>query len=133
MLRPLTTIKDKTKKTAQRAARWLFSDRFSHMNAQTVLALNAQHVAGATLFANRADALAALPRGGKIAEMDVGYGVFSQILLERLAPKQFDAYDIFRLYETKILWGKPSADVFKGNHIGRIMRTDSTKKLLLAD
>jgi hypothetical protein len=81
---------------------------------QNVPELNAQHVAGATLFANRADALAALPQGGKIAEIGVAFGDFSQVLLEKLAPRRFDAYDIFRLHEIETIWGRPSADVFRG-------------------
>ena len=45
---------------------------------QTVPELNAEHVAGAKLFANRSEALAALPRGGNVgpnlAELCISLG-----------------------------------------------------------
>jgi len=76
--------------------------------------LHASHVAAARLYANRIDALDILPRGGVVAEIGVALGDFSQALLDRLSPRRFDAFDIFRLHEDEAVWDRPSAEVFGG-------------------
>jgi len=73
-----------------------------------------EHVDGAALYANRVSALEALPRGGVVAEIGVALGDFSQTILDRLAPRLFDAFDLFKLHEVKSFWGRSSADHFGG-------------------
>ena len=59
--------------------------------------LSAHNLRDARLYADRADMISALPvrRGGKVAEIGVWRGAFSQVLLSRLEPRQFFAFDIF--------------------------------------
>ena len=78
------------------------------------VAISSDHLAGATLYANRNDALDSWPRGAVIAELGVGFGAYSQLIMDRTYPKLFDAYDLFNLHEKETLWGKPSSHFFKG-------------------
>jgi hypothetical protein len=73
-----------------------------------------EHVDGAALYADRISALEALPRGGVVAEIGVALGDFSQAILDRLAPRLFDAFDLFKLHEVKSFWGRLPADYFGG-------------------
>ena len=73
-----------------------------------------EHVDGATLYADRINALEALPRGGAIAEIGVALGDFSHTILTRLTPRLFDAFDLFKLHEVESFWGRPSSDLFGG-------------------
>jgi hypothetical protein len=65
--------------------------------------LSAHNLRDARLYADRADLIAELPvrKGGKVAEIGVWRGAFSQVLLSKLKPSQFFAFDIFtgHLYE----------------------------------
>ena len=63
-----------------------------------------------------------LPRGAVFAEVGVGLGHFTELVLERCAPSLFLAIDEFRLHELPTLWEQPSevalggrthADAFK--------------------
>ena len=76
--------------------------------------LGAEHIAGATLYANRVDALAQVPTMGCVAEVGVAAGDFTETLLRALTPQHFDAYDIFRLHHEAHLWGRPTAELFRG-------------------
>lgn len=53
--------------------------------------LGAEHVRGATLYANRSDQIAGLPvpKGGKVAEIGVWRAAFSKVLVNTLKPRQF--------------------------------------------
>lgn len=78
------------------------------------LPLRREHVQGARLYATRDDALEALPTGGRVAEIGVAYGDFSERLCDALSPALFDAYDLFRLHEIEVIWGRRSAETFHG-------------------
>lgn len=71
-------------------------------------------VSGATIFANRRDALEVWPRGASVAELGVGFGGYSSQILSDASPSKFDAYDLFNLHEIPMLWGKPSSEIFNG-------------------
>jgi Methyltransferase domain len=79
-----------------------------------VAALSKIHVADARLYANRSDALDQLPKGGIVAEIGVAAGEFSDVILTKLSPRRFDAFDIFRLHEAKFATGLPTAEMFSG-------------------
>ena len=78
--------------------------------------LAAEHVEGARLFATREDLLLGLelPPHPKIAEVGVALGTFSRFLIDRFAPSEFHAFDLFKLHEDAMLWGKPTAEVLDG-------------------
>jgi precorrin-6B methylase 2 len=59
--------------------------------------LRQEHVDGARLMASRHDMLSVLevPEGGVIAEVGVEHGNFSLVLIERLKPREFHAFDLF--------------------------------------
>jgi hypothetical protein len=65
--------------------------------------LSAHNLRDARLYADRADMISALPirKGSKVAEIGVWRGAFSQVLVSKLEPSQFVAFDIFtgHLYE----------------------------------
>ncbi|SDB36959.1 class I SAM-dependent methyltransferase [Bauldia litoralis] len=78
------------------------------------LALRREHVQGARLYATRDDALESLPAGGHVAEIGVAYGDFSERLCGVLAPKLFDAFDLFQLHKVEVIWGRPLIETFQG-------------------
>jgi hypothetical protein len=79
--------------------------------------LRQEHVDGAILYADRVQALDALPRGGVVAEIGVAAGDFSAAMLARLAPRRFDAFDLFNVHETEQFMGWSPKDRFdKGTH-----------------
>nr|UXE44092.1 hypothetical protein Hi04_10k_c1074_00011 [uncultured bacterium] len=83
-------------------------------------ALAARHVAGAKLFTDREELVAALPveAGAMIAEVGVALGEFSEFLLTQLEPKRFVAIDIFNLHQAPSLWGKDTRQMLNGlNHL----------------
>jgi hypothetical protein len=83
-------------------------------------ALEARHLAGAGLFANREALIASLPlaAGGTIAEIGVAHGEFSEFLLAQLAPKALVAFDFFHMHEAGSLWGKDTRQLLQGmNHL----------------
>jgi hypothetical protein len=71
--------------------------------------LRSEHCAGARLFANRYDMIAALnlPRNPVITEVGVAVGDFTAFLIEFLKPSEFNAFDIFRMHEIESFWGVP--------------------------
>lgn len=76
--------------------------------------LSEAHVTGARLYANRTDALDLLPKGGIVAEIGVAAGEFSDVMLKKLTPQRFDAFDIFRLHETKFATALTTEEMFGG-------------------
>jgi hypothetical protein len=75
--------------------------------------LEARHVEGARLFANRYDLIRELnlPKNPVIAEIGVALGDFSRFLIDCLRPSQFHAFDIFLLHTEEVIWGRPAAEV----------------------
>jgi hypothetical protein len=59
------------------------------------------------LFADRLDALSALPKHGAVAEVGVAFGDFSMELLRHLTPRRFVGIDQFGLEALPELWGRP--------------------------
>jgi hypothetical protein len=78
--------------------------------------LSAEHVRGAQLYANRTDQIAALPvrKGGKVAEIGVWRATFSKVLVTRLEPRQFLAFDIFTGHEETDWNGMTGHELFDG-------------------
>lgn len=83
-------------------------------DAPSFPALDQVHVAGAKLYADRVTALDIIPPGGRIAEVGVALGCFSEVILAKLKPSRFDAFDLFRLHEVDHFWGKSSDEWFAG-------------------
>lgn len=84
------------------------------MSKPIPIGITSDAVSGATLFANRRDALAMWPKNSKVAELGVGFGGYTAEILSTVKPLQFDAYDLFNLHEIPMLWGKPSSEIFSG-------------------
>jgi Methyltransferase domain len=78
--------------------------------------LAAEHVRDARLFANREDMLLQLPivKAGKIAEVGVMRGDFSEFMINTLRPRRFVAFDLFTAHTVPQIWGIPSSQVFDG-------------------
>ena len=78
--------------------------------------LGAHNLRDARLYADRADLIAALPvpRGGKVAEIGVWRGAFSKVLVEKLAPREFFAFDIFTGHEYENWNGLTGHQLFDG-------------------
>jgi predicted O-methyltransferase YrrM len=76
--------------------------------------LSQKHVDGAILYADRRQALDALPRGGVVAEIGVAAGDFSAAMLARLAPRRFDAFDLFTVHESERYMGWSPKERFDG-------------------
>jgi hypothetical protein len=87
---------------------------------EMTITLCQEHVDGAILYADRMQALDALPRGGVVAEIGVAAGDFSAAMLARLAPCRFDAFDQFTLHELEQYgfwsWSWSPKEVFGGKH-----------------
>lgn len=85
---------------------------YAHVNFP---ALEARHIAGASLFATRADMVISLgaQRGGVLAELGVALGDFSELMIEKLQPLKFVAIDLFDMHETPVIWGKPASELFQ--------------------
>lgn len=74
-------------------------------------------VEGAKLFAGRKSLVEYLARelaGGRIAEVGVMYGDFSDFMLRIIEPSLFVAIDRFDVQSVPVVWGMPSAERFKG-------------------
>ncbi len=69
---------------------------------------------GARLLPNRIEMLPLLPRHAIFAEVGVGTGGFSRLVLSICKPSLFVAIDQFRLHELQTLWGQPTDQVFGG-------------------
>jgi hypothetical protein len=90
------------------------SEAQSPFGVMGVPELRQEHVDGAVLYADRTMALKALPRGRVVAEIGVEAGDFSQAMLTHLAPRRFDAFDLFRLHELERFKGRSSVEWFGG-------------------
>ncbi len=79
-------------------------------------ALTMAHMRDARLYADRQDLIAALgvPAGGVVAEVGVAFGSFSKVMIDLLHPREFVAVDTFELHKHPMIWGRPTAEVFKG-------------------
>jgi hypothetical protein len=84
-------------------------------------ALTRAHIdADARLYANREDLIASagVPKGGRIVEVGVALGDFSEFLMRTLKPQEFVAIDLFELHMWPMLWGRRTEEVFSGgNHV----------------
>jgi hypothetical protein len=76
----------------------------------------------ASLLPDRESMLPLLPRGAVFAEVGVGTGNFSELVMATCAPSLFIAIDRFRLHEEPMLWGRPGAEVFAGRTHGEAYR-----------
>lgn len=66
-----------------------------------------EHLQNAKVLANRNEAIRRLPKGGKVAEVGVAYGDFSDILLKEMQPDHFYAIDWFNKDNPYIcMWGR---------------------------
>jgi Methyltransferase domain len=82
--------------------------------AKPLLDLQQHCVASARVFATRVDALSFWPQQAVVAELGVAFGDFTQLILERAAPRSFDAYDIFVLHEHATMMGRNTKETFNG-------------------
>jgi hypothetical protein len=74
-----------------------------------------EHVVGARLYSERREmAKALVPPGGRIAEVGVAAGYFSEFLLEELKPIEFAAIDLFTMDQYPVIWGRPQSELFEG-------------------
>jgi len=78
--------------------------------------LSQHNLRDARLYADRADMIAALPlaKGGKVAEIGVWRAAFSKVLVSKLAPRQFFAFDIFTGHEYENWNGLTGHQLFDG-------------------
>lgn len=60
----------------------------------------------ARLLPDRLDILPLLPKGGVVVEVGVGFGHFSEWLIELCAPRRFIAIDLFELHRLPRMWGR---------------------------
>lgn len=76
--------------------------------------ITAQHIAAdAHLYANRVDMVRELGRVRSfqaVAEIGVAFGDFTEIILDALNPSDFVAFDLFKLHELPMIWGKLTAE-----------------------
>jgi hypothetical protein len=79
-------------------------------------ALQTEHLRDARLYANRTDLVEALPvrKGGIVAEIGVWQGVFSKVLVAKLGPCRFLAFDIFTGHEYENWNGLTGRQLFDG-------------------
>lgn len=82
--------------------------------ASSPLGLRDCHVENCRVLANREALLKYLPRGGKVAEVGVALGDFSDAILRTVNPAQFYAIDLFGLHKCPFVWGRKSQEVFEG-------------------
>lgn len=45
-----------------------------------------------------------------VAEIGVAFGDLTEIILDALNPSDFVAFDLFKLHELPMIWGKPTAE-----------------------
>lgn len=78
--------------------------------------LSANNLRDARLYADRADLISALPipKGGKVAEIGVWRGAFSKVLMSKLEPSQFFAFDIFTGHQLTNWNGLTGHQLFDG-------------------
>ncbi len=80
--------------------------------------LGPEHVANARLFADRIELIKSFSylKSPRVAEVGVAFGDFSRVMIDELKPSVFHAYDIFRLHEYPVVWGKPTIETLNGLH-----------------
>lgn len=100
------------------------------MKDRIPVGLDRQSLHNAHLFANRRDALASWPKNSVVAEVGVGAGAFSAQIIEAVEPKLFDAYDLFMLHKIEMIWGKPSAELFRGKTQRKFYEDRFSKEIL---
>ena len=79
--------------------------------------LEQKHVENARLFASRENLLmffAPQLTHGVVAEVGVMFGDFSESILRLVEPEKLIAIDKFDAHVYPTIWGKPSAEIFKG-------------------
>ncbi|CAN5250130.1 hypothetical protein BH10PSE7_BH10PSE7_28120 [soil metagenome] len=78
--------------------------------------LRQEHVEGCQVFADRHAMIKSMTARGfaEIAEIGVGFGDFSEILLRELKPKTFHAFDIFQVHQLESMLYKNTAEIFGG-------------------
>jgi Methyltransferase domain len=79
--------------------------------------LEQKHVENAKLFAGRENLLvhfAPRLKHGNVAEVGVMFGDFSEFIVRTIEPKRLIAIDRFDAHTYPTIWGKPSAETFKG-------------------
>lgn len=78
--------------------------------------LRSEHLVASRLFADRIELIKSLSylKNAQVAELGVGFGDFSRVIMDELNPSVFHAYDVFRFHEYPILWGNPSGEKLKG-------------------
>lgn len=66
-----------------------------------------EHLKNAEVLANREEAIKRLPKGGKVAEIGVAYGDFTDTILKEMEPEHFYAIDWFNKDNPYIcMWGR---------------------------
>lgn len=85
----------------------------------TYPALGERHLAGARLYPSRNEIVDSLPCiNGTVAEVGVALGDFSELLLEKLKPSRFVAFDNIEMDNWADVWGVSRAQAFRGlSHI----------------
>ncbi len=68
----------------------------------------------ARVLADRMSILPLLPKGARIVEVGVGFGDFSQRIIEICKPAHFVAIDRFNLHAFDKIWGRRTDEVFGG-------------------
>ena len=74
---------------------------------QSIGPIKQENMKNSILLANRNEGIKRLPKGGKVAEVGVAYGDFTDILLKELNPDHFYAIDYFNKDNPYIqMWGR---------------------------
>lgn len=78
--------------------------------------LNSECLRDAKVFASRDDLISSLSyrNFNRIAEIGVAWGDFSLVLIDRLKPREFHAFDLFHLHEASSFWGRKPNDTLQG-------------------
>ena len=84
-------------------------------NVTQAVSLQPIHVQNARICPSRHHVLNELPKGGVWGEIGVAFGDYSEPVLKHVRPIRFHAIDLFDLEKHKIIFGKKSADIFKGS------------------
>jgi hypothetical protein len=69
----------------------------------------------ARIYADRYLMMEALaPSGGTVLEIGIGFGAFSEKIIQSKSPNAFIAVDTFDMHHTEIVWGVPTKEQFGG-------------------
>lgn len=98
--------------------------------------LTSDRMRNAQLFASRNDMISSFSHlvGGVIGEVGVALGGFSEVIISKLRPSHFYAFDTFEMHKWPEHWGKSSAEIFGdkthrdfyAEHLNRIGAADTT-------